>query len=287
MIAGRETGKPASKTAGPIMTVSDVSGTAAQGLDAAARRLREAYGGAVLAPLRDVLAPTDVAAAYAIQQINTRFWQAAGRRIAGRKIGLTAEAVQRQLGVDRPDYGVLFADMQLADGAALPASRLIQPKAEAEVAIVMARDLSDPNATPEDVAAAAECAVAAIEIVDSRIEGWKISFADTVADNGSSAFFVLGKDRKPLPGLDLRTCGMALELNGKVASLGAGVACMGHPLIAAAWLARTLAGMGEGLKAGDVVLTGALGPMVTLNPGDRVEAAVGGLGSVSFTLEAS
>jgi 2-keto-4-pentenoate hydratase len=270
------------------MTVTEASSdTATRAAYAdAARRLREAYGGTVIEPLRDVLAPTDVAGAYAVQSINTRHWLAQGRRIAGRKIGLTAEAVQRQLGVDRPDFGVLFADMRVDDGGRLPASRLIQPKAEAEVAIVMARDLAKRDATPEDVAAAAKGAVAAIEIVDSRIRDWRITFADTVADNGSSAFFVIGREVRPLAGLDLRTCGMALEVNGKVASLGAGAACMGHPLNAAAWLARTLAEMGEGLKAGDVLLTGALGPMAALSPGDQVDAAIGGLGQASFTLEA-
>ncbi len=201
---------------------------------------------------------------------------------SARKIGPAAEAVQKQLGVDRPDYGVLFDDMLISDGGELLSSSVLQPKAEAEVAIILARDLNDPNATAEAVAAAADCAVAAIEIVDSRIADWKITFADTVADNGSSAFFVLGSDRKPLAGLDLRTCGMALEVNGKVVSLGAGVACLGHPLNAAAWLVRTLSGMGEGLKAGDILMTGALGPMVALTPGDHVEAAVGGLGAVSF-----
>ncbi len=134
--------------------------------------------------------------------------------------------------------------------------------------------------------AAADCAVAAIEIVDSRIKDWRITFADTVADNGSAAFFVLGETRKPLTGLDLRTCGMAMEVNGRVVSLGAGVACMGHPLIATAWLARTLASVGEPLWAGDIILTGALGPMSGIGPGDRVEAVIGGLGDVSFTLEA-
>jgi 2-keto-4-pentenoate hydratase len=263
-----------------------LSGPAADEFDAAARRLRAAYRGGAIEPLRNVLAPTDVAGAYAVQSINTGHWLAEGRRIAGRKIGLTAEAVQRQLGVDRPDYGVLFADMQVADGGGLHAGRLLQPKAEAEVALVMGRDLRKPDATPEDLFAAVDHAVAAIEIVDSRIKDWRITFADTVADNGSAAYYVLGAERKPLKGLDLRTCGMALEVNGKVASLGAGVACMGHPLNAAAWLARTLAEMGEGLKAGDVLLTGALGPMVVIQPGDRVEAAIGGLGAVSFTLEA-
>ena len=251
----------------------------------AARRIREAYRDGPIEPLRDVLAPTDAAGAYAIQAINTRFWVAEGRKIAGRKIGLTAEAVQRQLGVDQPDYGVLFADTMVPDGGSLSAARMIQPKAEAEVALVMGRDLMKPGATVEDLRGSVDCAVAAIEIVDSRIKDWRITFADTVADNGSAAFYVLGQERKSLAGLDLRTCGMALEINGRVASLGAGVACMGHPLIAAAWLARTLAELGEPLKAGDVLLTGALGPMAVISAGDRVQADIGGLGSVAFTLE--
>ncbi|MGE0742141.1 MAG: 2-keto-4-pentenoate hydratase [Hyphomonadaceae bacterium] len=251
--------------------------------DAAASRLRDAYSGAVLEPLRGVLEPTDIEGAYAIQSINTEYWKAEGRRIVGRKVGLTAEVVQKQLGVDRPDFGVLFADMAIADGGRLNAQKVIQPKAEAEVALIMARDFADPNATPESVANAVECAVAAIEIVDSRIADWKITFADTVADNGSSAFYVLGKERKALAGLDLYTCGMALEVNGKVASLGAGAACLGHPLNAAAWLARTLAERGENLKKGDIILTGALGPMVAIKPGDVVRAQIGGLGAAAFT----
>lgn len=254
-------------------------------LEETAARLRDAYRGGAIAPLRAVLAPTDAAGAYAVQSINTRFWRDGGRRVVGRKIGLTAEAVQKQLGVDQPDYGVLFEDMQVADGGVLAPSRVLQPKAEAEVAIVLRDGLDLPDATAEDVLKAADHAVAAIEIVDSRIEDWKITFADTVADNGSSAFFVLGSQRRPLAGLDLRTCGMAMEVNGRVASLGAGVACMGHPLIAASWLARTLARMGEALQAGDVILTGALGPMVALKPGDHVEAAIGGLGTASFRLQ--
>jgi len=124
---------------------------------------------------------------------------------------------------------------------------------------------------------------AAIEIVDSRIADWKITFADTVADNGSSAFYVLADEGKPLPGLDLWSAGMVMQINGDIVSLGAGAAALGHPLNAAAWLARTLAERGEPLKAGDVLLAGALGPMVAINPGDRVEAFVGGIGSCSFT----
>jgi 2-keto-4-pentenoate hydratase len=248
----------------------------------AALRIREAYTRKPIAPLRDLLDPVDSDTAYAAQQINTKFWQSQGRRIVGRKIGLTAKAVQQQLGVDRPDFGVLFDDMRLKDGDVLVATQVIQPKAEAEVALVMARDLDNPEATADDVLSAAAHAVAAIEIVDSRIADWKITFADTVADNGSSAFFVLGETIKPLAGLDLYTCGMALEVNGAVASIGAGAACLGHPLNAAAWLARTLAQRGEPLRAGDIVLTGALGPMVALTPGSHIKASVGGLGSVHF-----
>lgn len=248
-----------------------------------AARLRDAYRTGAVAPLRDGLEPTDADGGYAVQQINTEYWASAGRRIVGRKIGLTAKAVQAQLGVSQPDYGVLFEDMAIADGGELLSSTVLQPKAEAEVALVLAQDLNKTDATIDDVIAATDYAVAAIEIVDSRIADWKITFADTVADNGSSAFYVLGKDRKPLAGLDLYTCGMALEVNGALVSLGAGAACLGHPLNAAAWLAATLAKRGVGLRAGDILLTGALGPMVTIQPGDKVEAKIGGLGSASFT----
>lgn len=242
-----------------------------------ARRLRDAYAGGAVEPLRDALEPTDAAGAYAVQETNTRFWQAQGRRLVGRKIGLTARAVQAQLGVAQPDYGALFDDMAILDGGVADPARFLQPKAEAEIALVMARDLHGPDVTAADVAAAVAGALPAIEIVDSRIADWRITFADTVADNGSSAAFVLGARQMPLDGLDLYSCGMVLEVNGAVASVGAGAACLGHPLEAAAWLARTVP-----LRAGNVVLTGALGPMVTLSPGDRLTARIGGLGQVSF-----
>jgi 2-keto-4-pentenoate hydratase len=219
-------------------------------------------------------------------RISTRgYWvEGQGRRIVGRKIGLTAKAVQAQLGVDQPDYGVLFDDMEIADGGVLDPARVIQPKAEAEIALVLAREVTTASATPEDIAAATDYAVAAIEIVDSRIADWKITFADTVADNGSSAFFVLGGERKKLDGLDLFTCGMALEMNDQIVSVGAGC---GVPRPSAQ--RRRLAGAGDGangtpLKAGDVLLTGALGPMVAITPGDHVKASIGGMGSSSFTL---
>jgi 2-keto-4-pentenoate hydratase len=252
-------------------------------LDDIALRLRRAYSDGAVPPLRDALDPADGKGAYAVQSINTRHWVESGRRIVGRKIGLTSKAVQTQLGVDQPDYGVLFSDMAVPDGGFLDPARLLQPKVEAEVAIVLQRGLDNPNTDLHDVLSAADYAIAALEIVDSRIADWKITFADTIADNGSSAGFVLGTTPRSLAGLDLRTCGMVLQVNGVVASTGVGVACLGHPLAAAAWLARTLSVAGEPLRAGDVILTGALGPMVALKPGDIVHADIGGLGSASFS----
>jgi len=246
-------------------------------------RLREAYSGGAVPPLRDALEPTDADGAYAVQTINTRFWEAQGRRIVGRKAGLTAKAVQTQLGVDQPDFGVLFDDMRIADGGRLDPSKSLQPKAEAEIAFILGADLPDPGTSVEEVAAAVASVHAAIEIVDSRIADWKITFADTVADNGSSAFFVLADKGLPLAGLDLEGAAMEMSVNDAVASTGIGAAALGNPLNAAAWLAQTLATRGEPLKAGDILLAGALGPMVALSPGDHVEARIAGIGSATFT----
>lgn len=250
--------------------------------DEAARRLREAYAGGAVAPLRDLLDPQDADGAYAVQTINTRLWEAEGRRIVGRKAGLTAKAVQTQLGVDQPDFGVLFADMEVVDGGRLDPARGLQPKAEAEIAFVLGAGLPDAETTPEQVAAAVKTVHAAIEIVDSRIADWKITFADTVADNGSSAFYVLGTG-KPLDGVDLEGAAMEMTFDGAIVSTGVGAAALGNPLNAAAWLAQTLAARGEPLKAGDVLLAGALGPMVALTPGNTVHATIAGIGEVGFT----
>lgn len=251
-----------------------------------AKRLRHAYSGGAVPPLRDALEPADVDGAYAVQTINTRYWEAEGRRIVGRKAGLTAKAVQAQLGVDQPDFGVLFDDMRVADGGTLDPAKTLQPKAEAEIAFVLGADLPDANTSVEEVAAAVASVHAAIEIVDSRIADWKIGFADTVADNGSSAFFVLAGRGLPLDGLDLEGAAMEMDVGGKLASTGVGAAALGNPLNAAAWLAQTLAARGEPLKAGDILLAGALGPMVALTPGDHVEARIAGIGTCSFTYKA-
>lgn len=251
--------------------------------DVAARMLREAYFGNAIQPLREFLHPTDAVGAYSVQELNTRFWEAEGRRIVGRKAGLTAKAVQQQFGVDQPDFGVLFDDMRVADGGFLSPALCIQAKAETEIAFVLGADLPSRDCLPIEVARAVANVHAAIEIVDSRISDWKITFADTVADNGSSAFFVLADKGMPLNPLELETAEMTMTIGGEVVSTGKGSAVLGSPLNAAAWLARTLAERGEPLKAGDILLTGALGPMVTLKAGDQVRAEIAGIGACSFT----
>lgn len=239
------------------------------------------------APVRELIGATDIVAAYAVQARNTTRAIAAGGRVVGRKIGLTARSVQQQMGVDQPDFGTLFAGMAAGDGEEIAWSRVLQPKAEGEIALVLDRDVTSEMPTAADLLRATAYAVPAIEIVDSRIAGWDIRIADTVADNASSGLFVLGGPPHSLAGLDLLLCGMMLTVNGRPASYGVGAACLGHPLNAAAWLAGRMAEAGEPLRAGDILLTGALGPMVPVGPGDAVEVRIGGLGSARafFTKE--
>jgi 2-keto-4-pentenoate hydratase len=252
--------------------------------EALAQRLRDAYHTGAVPPLRDGIRPDDADGAYAVQLINTKFWITQGRRVIGRKVGLTSEAVQRQLGVDQPDFGVLFDDMLVPNGGTLDVRKVLQPKIEAEIALTLGKDLVGTGTSVLDVLAATEYALPALEIVDSRITDWRITFADTVADNASSAFFVLSSQPCRLSGLDLLSCGMVMEVDGRVASTGVGAACLGHPLNAAAWLARALAARNDPLRAGDVIMTGALGPMVALKPGMSVRATIGGLGNVSLNV---
>lgn len=251
-------------------------------IDKAVQALREAYEtGVPCPPLRgDLLVAGDVDTAYAVQQAQTQEWLAQGRRRVGAKIGLTSPAVQQHFGVFQPDFGVLFADMAVPDGAEVDLGRLLQPKVEAEVAFVLGRDLPDEQVTVADIIRATDHVLPAIEIVDSRIAGWDISIVDTVADNASSGLFVLGNTPRSLSDVDLRLCGMVMEHAGEPVSVGAGAACMGNPLHAVAWLAATVARAGNPLRAGDVVLSGALGPMVAVTPGAAYEARISGLGSV-------
>jgi 2-keto-4-pentenoate hydratase len=244
-------------------------------------RLRDAQSNrAPVAPIRDELATLGVAGAYAVQLANTRHGLSHGRRLVGRKIGLTARSVQAQLGVDQPDYGMLFADMALCDGDYVAPDAVLQPKVEAEVAFMMGREVIQADATPAEVIAAVEFVLPAIEVVGSRIEAWNIKLLDTVADNASSGLYVVGHEPRRLQGIDLRLCGMVMERDGEEVSTGNGAACLGHPLNAVVWLARKMAEVGQPLRAGDLVMSGALGPMVSARPGDHFEARIDGLGSV-------
>jgi 2-keto-4-pentenoate hydratase len=251
---------------------------------AAAESIRRAYTESHPAQwVRDVIAPTDSAKAYSIQHANTKQWLSEGRRVVGHKIGLTSLKVQRQLGVDRPDFGVLFADMACADGEEIPVSRLRRPRIEAEVALVVGRTLPHPDLTLSELMSAVEYVVPAIEVVDTRYESWKITLADTIADNASSGLFVIGGKPVKLEQTDLASATMTLALGGNLVSEGSGRECMGHPLRAALWLARTLAALGSPLQPGHLVMTGALGPMADLptqSLDSDVECDIFGLGTV-------
>jgi 2-keto-4-pentenoate hydratase len=231
--------------------------------------------------VRELLPDGDVSAAYAVQAAWVASRVAAGDGVAGRKIGLTNPAVQAQLGVDQPDFGTLLSGMNCPPGSPIDTGRLLQPRIEAEVAFVLARDLDVADPGPDDVLAATGAVVAALEIVDSRIAGWDISIVDTVADNASSGLFTLGPERRPPGGLDLAACPMRLWRGPAEVSTGSGAACLGHPAAAVAWLAITARSHGQPLRAGEIILSGALGPMVPVRPGDTFTAEIGGLGRVT------
>ena len=236
---------------------------------------------APIAPIREILGTsTDIDAAYAVQQINTNRKVASGHRISGRKIGVTSKAVQQQIGVDQPDFGTLFTDTEYGDNVEIPASRLIQPRAEAEVALVLGRDLNNAPHGFAEIIRSVEFALPSIEIVDSRIANWQISIVDTVADNASCGLYVIGSRPVPLSAFDIRSVPMRMLINGAEVSTGSGAACLGNPLHAARWLADVLCERGIPLHAGDVLMTGALGPMQPIAAGDEVVASFGDLGSV-------
>lgn len=238
------------------------------------------------APVRELLGTeTDIDVGYAVQEVNTAADALAGRRVVGRKIGITSRAVMEQIGVDQPDFGTLFVDMEYGDGVPIDSGRLLQPRAEAEVALVLEHDLAKGEHSFNDIVRATAYALPSIEIVDSRVAGWDIRIVDTVADNASCGLYVLGGRPVPLDRVDLRTIPMTMTINGDEVSRGEGAACLGHPIHAARWLADTLCARGIPLRAGDVVMTGALGPMRPLAKGDDVVADLGELGSVTTKLD--
>lgn len=248
----------------------------------ATQRIRSAFAtGTPVAPVRDLIGRDDVEAAYAIQSQLVSERIAAGARVVGRKIGLTSPAVQAQLGVDQPDFGVLFDDMAYADGDTIAYEAVLQPRVEAEIAFVLKEDLVEGDLDDTQVRDAIDYAVAAIEVCGSRIAGWDISFADTVADNASAGAYVLGGVRKRLDEFVPREVTMRMTTTGAEESVGTGAACLGDPINAVVWLARQARDLGEPLRAGQVILSGALGPMRPVVPGAHVHVEITGLGTVS------
>lgn len=245
---------------------------------AAGRLLLAARKGVAVDPVRDELGE-DLAAAYEVQERVLRASESLGNPRVGRKVGLTSEAVQRQLGIEQPDFGVLLAGMDATGLGEVPSSRLIQPRIEAEIAFVLGKDVSDPA----QVLHAVEYVCPALEIVDSRVRSWDISIVDTVADNASSGMFVLGESRRPLADVDTVAVKMEMLIDGAVVSTGNGSECMGDPRRALIWVAQTAHDLGRPLRRGEVILSGALGPMVPFVPGATVTARISSLGTVTAT----
>ena len=234
-----------------------------------------------IAPLSAAHPDMTIEDAYHVQQRMIARRLEKGDRVIGKKIGVTSKAVMNMLGVHQPDFGYLLDSMVFNEGESVDMDTLIQPKAEGEIAFLLKKDLQGPGVTAADVLAATEGVMACFEIVDSRIQDWKIKIQDTVADNASCGVFVLGDKLVDPKKVDLALCGMVLEKNGEIVVTGAGAATMASPVNAMVWLANTLGRLGIGLNAGDIVLSGALGAMVPVKAGDSLRCTIGGIGGCS------
>ena len=232
-------------------------------------------------PLVERYPEIDLEDAYAIQQLQVSAWQAGGRAVRGRKVGLTSLAMQRQLGVDRPDYGVLLDDFFHPENTDIDTGGFVQPRVEPEVAFLLKRELRGPRVNAAEAIAAIEWVFPAIEIIDSRIENWRIAFFDTIADNASSGGVVLGSTPRRVDAIDLRLQGVNVRKNGAIVATGAGAAVLGSPINALVWLANTLGERGVALEAGQVVLPGSITNSIPVAAGDTIAADYAGLGSVT------
>lgn len=248
----------------------------------AARLRKAAFDRVSIPPLRESIGVENIELAYAIQQSNTDYRVANGARIVGKKIGLTSIIVQKQIGVNQPDFGILFNDMEVLNGLSISMTELMQPKIEAEIAFVLSKDLDADNLTSVDIIDAVAYALPALEIVGSRISDWNIKITDTVADNASASHFVVGHSPKKLHQIDLTDIKMTMKRNGEVVSSGRGSDCFGSPINATLWLANTMKTMGQPLKKGEIIFTGALGSMVDVKEGDHFTAQFEGLGDVGL-----
>jgi len=232
-------------------------------------------------PITDDHEDLTVEDAYAIQSRNIERRIRAGAVVRGRKVGLTSRPMQKLLGVDEPDFGLLLDDMFVEDGDEIAPETMLQPRVEAEMAFIMARDLAGPGVTVADALTATAGVLPAIEVVDSRVADWRITLVDTIADNASCGRVVLGGTLTPVTALDLRLTGMLLYRNGVPIDSGAGAAALGNPVRCVAWLANKLGEFGSGLRRNDIVLPGALHRMTPARPGDVFRAVFAHLGSVT------
>jgi len=236
-------------------------------------------------PLTETYPEITTEEAYQIQLITVERQLSEGRRVVGKKIGLSSPAMQQMFNVTEPDYGHLLDDMLVQQGGALIASRLLQPRIEGEIAFILERDLIGPGITPTDVIRATAGVTAALEIIDSRIRDWRIKIQDTIADNASSAAFVLGSKMIPLTDLDLRYVGFVMTKNGRLVSTGAGAAVLGSPAQSVAWLANKMGEYGISLKAGEIILSGAAAAAVPAQTGDSIHLTVDRVGDVGCFFE--
>jgi 2-keto-4-pentenoate hydratase len=235
--------------------------------------------------LRETWPDLDVVDAYEIQLLNIRRRLEAGSSVKGHKVGLSSKAMQEMMGVDEPDYGHLLSDMEVFSDRPVPAGKYCYPRVEVEVGFVLGDDLPGEGCTEQDVIDATEAVAPAIELIDSRIADWDIRIGDTIADNASSAGYVLGPDRVKPTDIDLKAIEARLHRNGDQVAEGRSDAVLGDPVVAVAWLARKVASFGVTLRAGNVILPGSVHRAIDVHPGDEFEATFDGLGSVrlSFT----
>lgn len=232
-------------------------------------------------PIRDLISTSDLDGAYQVQKINIDRGTAKGARISGRKIGFTSTALRTQLGVSEPDFGTLFTSMEIDHGGEISLAGCLDPRVEMEIGLVFGDDLDGEHISRAKLIRSVEYVTASLEIVESRISDWDVTIVDNIADNGAAGRYVFGSRVVPIAGLELADCKAELHRNGEAIGFGTGAASMGHPLNAALWLARDLAGRGEPLQCGDFVLTGALSAMVPPRAGDRFTANIEGLGTAT------
>lgn len=239
--------------------------------------------GRTIPNLRDRVAGMTIVDAYHVQARFVERRIAAGETIVGKKIGVTSKAIQDAIGVFEPDFGQLTSAMAFEDGATINLDSLIQPRAEAEIAFVLKRDLIGPGITATDVLRATDHVRTCFEIVDSRIDGWDIKIQDTVADNASCGVYALGAAKADTRDVDLTLAGLLVEKNGEPIASGVGAAVQGSPLNSVAWLANTLGRLGIPFRAGEVILSGSLGPLIPIDAGDTLVAMIGGLGTCTLS----